>query len=68
MLHADPLIADVAATTLMLTEPAELKQMAATLEVEDYLAITQQRELFISQSMLNKIQWHEPHGLQLHIL
>ncbi|MBC8209564.1 MAG: FAD:protein FMN transferase [Gammaproteobacteria bacterium] len=68
LLHADPLIADVAATTLMLTEPAELKQMAATLEVEDYLAITQQRELFISQSMLNKIQWHEPHGLQLHIL
>jgi len=68
LLHSDPLIADVAATTLMLTEPAELKQMAATLEIEDYLAITLQHELFISQSMLNKIQWIQPHGLQVHIL
>jgi len=68
LLHTDPLVADVAATTLMLTEPAELKQMAATLDIQDYLAITQQHELFISQSMLNKIQWIEPHGLLVHIL
>ena len=68
LMHADPVIADIAATTLMLTQPAQLKKMATRLGIQDFLAITEQHKLFISQSMLNKIQWTQPEDLELHIL
>ncbi len=57
VLHKDPVIADIAATTLMITKISELKKMANKLEIEDFLAISEQQELYISRSMMDKIEW-----------
>ena len=55
VLHSDPVIADVAATTLMLTEITSAKAMAKRLDISDYMIINEQKEIFISQSLLSKL-------------
>ena len=68
VLHKDPVIADIAATTLMLTRIPELKKMAKKLEIENFLAISDQRELFISESMMKKIDWSNKQQLKIKLL
>jgi len=68
VLHNDPVIADIAATTLMLTHIADLKKMANKLEIEDFLAISDQRELYISESMMQKIEWSSNQHFKIHLL
>ena len=68
VLHKDPVIADVAATTLMLTPISELKNMAHKLEIKDFLAISGQQEIYISESMMQKIQWVETAQFKTHLL
>ncbi len=68
ILHKDPVIADVAATTLMLTKPEELQNMAKKLGIKDYLAITEQHEVYISHSMMEKIDWEEKSIFKIHQL
>ena len=68
VVHADPTLADIAATTLMLTAPDQLKSMADRLGIKDFLAITEQHELFISQSLMDRIEWLQPLDLKIHPL
>jgi len=68
LLHDDPIAADVAATTLMLTQLADLKTMAGKLNIQHYLAITESHELYISPSMVKKIQWQEAQNFKIHLI
>ncbi len=68
LLHKDPVIADIAATTLMLTKITDLKKMANKLEIEDFLAISDQQEIYISESMMNKIEWSNKQHLKINLL
>ena len=68
VLHLDPVIADVAATTLMLTPVPELKNMANKLEIKDFLAISDKQELYISKSMMQKMQWSDTMLFKIHLL
>ena len=68
VMHKDPIIADVAATTLMLTKISELKNMAEVLEIEDFLAISDQHDLYITESMMKKIQWTEKSAFKVQLL
>ncbi len=68
VMHADPEIADIAATTLMLSEIPRIKALAARLSIDDFLVITEQKQAYVSESMLNKIQWQESHELNVHRL
>ncbi len=68
VMHKDPVIADIAATTLMLTKISELKNMAKILEIEDFLAISDQHELYITESMMKKIQWADESAFKVQLL
>ncbi len=68
VLHKDPVIADVAATTLMLTHIPDLKKMAKKLEIENFLAISDKQELYISESMMKKIEWSNKQHLKINLL
>lgn len=68
VLHKDPVIADIAATTLMLTDILQLKNMALTLGIEHFLVITEQQDVFASRTMLKKINWLKPQNFNIHTL
>ncbi|MDJ0832023.1 MAG: FAD:protein FMN transferase [Gammaproteobacteria bacterium] len=68
VLHADPEIADIAATTLMLSETSQIKETAARLGIDDFLVLTEQKQAYVSESMLNKIEWQESQLLNVHRL
>ncbi len=68
VMHADPEIADIAATTLMLAEIPRIRILASQLGIDDFLVITEQKQAYVSESMLNKIQWQESHELNVHRL
>ena len=68
VLTADPVLADVAATTLMLTPPAELAQTTRKLGVSEFLVITEQHQAYLSPSMRQRIEWVENNALTLHIV
>lgn len=57
VIHADPVTADVAATTLMLTEISQLQSMASRLGIDQYLVITRDSQVYVSHSMMSKINW-----------
>ena len=64
----DPVLADVAATTLMLTPLPELAAMAKALGIADYLIITEQHEAWLSVTMNERIEWIENSALTPHII
>ncbi|MBT3203261.1 MAG: FAD:protein FMN transferase [Gammaproteobacteria bacterium] len=68
VMHKDPVIADIAATTLMLTKISELKNMAEILEIKDFLAISDQHELYITKSMMKKIEWTNESAFKVQLL
>ena len=68
VIHADPVIADIAATTLMLTDISSAKNMAKKLKVENYLIINQHKELFVSPKMLSKLDHQLIKQFTLHTL
>ena len=55
VIHQDPMIADIAATVLMLTDIKEAKHMAQRLKIIDYLIINEQKQVFASPSMLARL-------------
>lgn len=68
VMHSNPVIADIAATTLMLTRIDQLTSMANRLGINDYLVISEQKEVYISRSMTNKIHWINPQQFIIHEL
>ncbi len=67
VVHPDPVIADVAATTLMLTTPSQLHFMAEKIGIRDYLVITEQGDVFISADLSEKITWLTQKNLNIHV-
>ena len=68
VMHTDPEVADIAATTLMLTEISRIKITAQKLGIVDFLVLTEQNHAFISKSMLKKITWHQTNSLNINEL
>ncbi len=56
MLVNDPVRADVAATALMIDGFRGHRELAPALEVDDFLVISDQREILVSQSLAEKIE------------
>jgi thiamine biosynthesis lipoprotein len=60
VLSSDPVLADVAATALMIDGLRSYHGLASSLQIEDYLLISEQREIIMSRSMANKIEITAP--------
>lgn len=58
VMHPDPVLSDVAATTLMLGTQDQIKTLANALGIQKYMVITEQREVIISQPMYDDLAWH----------
>lgn len=65
VMHQNPVIADIAATTLMMTAIDQLAIMAAKLNITDYLIITENHEAWVSPSMAKRIEWLEGENLTI---
>jgi FAD:protein FMN transferase len=63
----DPVLADAAATTLMLGGKEQIKDLASALGIQQYMVITEQSEVIISQSMYDKLAWHEEQQFKIQI-
>ncbi len=63
----DPVLADAAATTLMLGGKDKIKDLAEALGIQQYMVITEQSEVIISQSMYDKLAWHEEEQFKIQI-
>lgn len=68
VIHEDPMIADVAATVLMLTDIEDAKQMAQRLKISDYLIINEQKQVFASPSMLTRLDLSSLQRFSVHPL
>jgi len=60
VLTSNPVRADVAATTLMIEGLQRHSELSRSLEIEDYLIISQAREIIISRTMREKIRMIAP--------
>lgn len=58
VLAYDPVRADVAATTLMIDGLRRARQLAQRLEIDDFLVISDAREILISRSFAEKVELH----------
>jgi FAD:protein FMN transferase len=67
VITADPVLADAAATTLMLGNKDQIKSLAAALGIQQYMVITEQREAIISKSMYDKLAWHEQQQFKIQL-
>ncbi len=63
----DPILADAAATTLMLGAKDQIKDLALALGIQQYMVITEQSEVIISQSMYDKLVWHEQQQFKIQL-
>ena len=68
VIHEDPVIADVAATTLMLTDISAAKTMASKMKVVDYLIVTEQKEIYLSPGMMSKLDQSSLSRFTIHLL
>jgi len=57
VLMRDPVRADVAATSLMVDGVNGHKMLSDALEIDDYLIITESREILVSRSMAEKLEF-----------
>jgi len=60
VLVSDPVRADVAATVLMIDGQRKSANLALSLEVDDFLIISESREILASRSFLDKLQIKAP--------
>ena len=60
VLTTDPVLADVAATALMIDGLQGYHDLAFSLQIQDYLVISEQREIIISRSLAEKIEITAP--------
>ncbi len=56
VLSSDPVHADVAATALMINGFQEHRELAKSLDIEDFIVIGESREIVVSRSLANKIK------------
>lgn len=56
VLTTDPVLADVAATALMIDGLHGHHDLALSLQIQDYLVISEQREIIVSRSLAEKIE------------
>ena len=57
VLHQDPVLADVAATTLMIDGVQNHRQIARSLGIKHYLIIAQDKKIIVSESFNNQLDW-----------
>ena len=60
VLTADPILADVAATALMIDGLHGHHRLASSLQIQDFLVISEQREIIMSRSLAEKIEISAP--------
>ena len=65
MLTRDPVLADVAATVLMIDGMRKPGDLALSLGIEDFLVVGESRELLASRSFADKIEISAPWQLQI---
>ncbi len=68
VVHHDPVLADAAATALMLTPVAAIRPMAEQLGISQFLVITQDRRAFCSVELEQQLQWLQGHGLKIIVI
>ncbi len=68
VLTNDPVLADVAATTLMLTAPQDLAAVTRALGIRDFLIITSAHTAYLSSSLQPRIEWPPEPGLNIQIV
>lgn len=68
VLHPDPVIADIAATTLMLTKISDLEHMADKLDLVDFMVITDSKDIYISKTLKERLNWSNSDNFSIHIL
>jgi hypothetical protein len=56
VLSGDPVLADVAATALMIDGLRGHHDLALSLQIEDFLLISESREIIMSRSLAEKIE------------
>jgi thiamine biosynthesis lipoprotein len=56
VLGSDPVRADVAATALMIDDTGQARELSHSLDIEDFLIISETREIQISHSLAQKIE------------
>jgi thiamine biosynthesis lipoprotein len=56
VLGSDPVRADVAATALMIEGTGQARELSHSLDIEDFLIISEAREILISHSLAQKIE------------
>jgi len=56
VMHSDPVRADVAATALMIDGFKDHRRLARSLQIRDFLIISEAREIVVSQSLAEKIE------------
>lgn len=66
VIHKNPLTADVAATALMIAKPSEWQAISRQLALSDYLIISKQQEIWVTNSLFNKLTFNTE--LKVHII
>lgn len=57
VLSSDPVLADVAATSLMIDGVENHRSLAMSLGISDYLIVTDDQQILVTRSFANKIEW-----------
>ena len=57
VLASDPVLADVAATSLMIDGLENHRSLAASLGISDYLIVTDDQKITVTREFANKIDW-----------
>ena len=57
VLAYDPVLADVAATSLMIDGIENHRSLARSLGISDYLIVTDDQQILVTESFANKIEW-----------
>ena len=57
VMASDPVLADVAATSLMIGGLENHRSLAESLGIDDYLIITDDEQIFVTRSFANKLEW-----------
>jgi len=64
----DPVLADVAATTLMLTKTDDLIPTTQTLGVNNFIVITEQHDVYMTKELEKMVNWQTPKRFKFHYL
>lgn len=60
IIHRDPVLADAAATALLVSGPAEFEKICADLGLSEALIVTASGDLRLTQAMKKRLNWPDP--------